>query len=147
MERLHEFGGRMIASIEPKYPRGLAALDPPPPLISVIGHETLLAREMVGIVGARNASALGCKLAARLAADLGEAGFAIVSGLARGIDAAAHDAALAHGTCAVVAGGIDIIYPPEMPRSTSASVRKARSSPRCRSASGRRRATSRGATG
>jgi DNA processing protein len=113
LERLHEFGGRVIASVEPEYPRGLAALDPPPPLISVIGHETLLAREMVGIVGARNASALGCKLAARLAADLGEAGFAIVSGLARGIDAAAHDASLAHGTCAVVAGGIDIIYPPE----------------------------------
>jgi DNA processing protein len=113
LERLHEFGGRMIASVEPEYPRGLAALDPPPPLISVIGHDTLLAREMVGIVGARNASALGCRLAARLAADLGEAGFAVVSGLARGIDAAAHDASLAHGTCAVVAGGIDIIYPPE----------------------------------
>jgi DNA processing protein len=113
LERLEEFGGRMIASIEPDFPRGLAALDPPPPLISVLGHDALLAREMVAIVGARNASALGCKLAARLASDLGAAGFAVVSGLARGIDAAAHDASLAHGTCAVVAGGIDVIYPPE----------------------------------
>jgi DNA processing protein len=113
LERLHQFGGRMIASAEPEFPRGLSALDPPPPLISVIGHDAVLAREMVAIVGARNASALGCKLAARLAADLGEAGFVVVSGLARGIDAAAHDAALTHGTCAVVAGGIDIIYPPE----------------------------------
>ncbi len=113
LERLHGFGGRMIACAEPEFPRGLAVLDPPPPLISAVGHETLLAREMVAVVGARNASALGCKLAARLAADLGEAGFVVVSGLARGIDAAAHDAALAHGTCAVVAGGIDIVYPPE----------------------------------
>jgi DNA processing protein len=113
IERLAGFGGRMIASVEPDYPRGLAALDPPPPVISVAGHASLLAREMVAIVGARNASALGRKLAGRLAADLGEAGFVVASGLARGIDTAAHEGSLASGTCAVVAGGIDIIYPPE----------------------------------
>ncbi len=113
LERLDAFGGRMIASIEPEFPQGLAALDPPPPLISIVGHANLLAREMVAIVGARNASALGCKLAARLAMGLGDAGFVVVSGLARGIDAAAHDATLASGTCAVVAGGVDVIYPPE----------------------------------
>jgi DNA processing protein len=113
LERLNGFGGRMIASAEPEFPPGLAALDPPPPLISIVGHTNLLSREMVAMVGARNASALGCKLAARLAAGLGEAGFVVVSGLARGIDAAAHDATLASGTCAVVAGGIDVIYPPE----------------------------------
>ncbi len=113
LERLHGFGGRMIASIEPDFPQGLAALDPPPPLISVAGHTSLLSREMVAIVGARNASALGCKLAARLAMGLGDDGFVVVSGLARGIDAASHDATLSSGTCAVVAGGIDVVYPPE----------------------------------
>jgi DNA processing protein len=113
VEKLHKIGGRLIASAEPEFPPGLAALDPPPPIISVLGHVALLSREMVGIVGARNASALGRKLAGRLATDLGEAGFAIASGLARGIDTAAHEGSLARGTCAVVAGGIDIIYPPE----------------------------------
>jgi len=113
LERLAKFGGRLVCSCEPDYPIGLAALDAPPPVISVLGHTALLAREMVAIVGARNASALGRKLAGTLAADLGEAGFVISSGLARGIDAAAHEASVAKGTCAVVAGGIDIIYPPE----------------------------------
>jgi DNA processing protein len=113
LERLDAFGGRTIGFTEPEFPQGLAALDPPPPLISVVGHASLLAREMVAIVGARNASALGCKLAARLAMGLGDAGFVAVSGLARGIDAASHDATLASGTCAVVAGGVDVIYPPE----------------------------------
>lgn len=113
LERLHKIGGRLIASIEPEFPPGLAALDPPPPVISVLGHVSILSREMVGIVGARNASALGRKLAERLANDLGQAGFVVASGLARGIDTAAHAGSLANGTCAVVAGGIDIIYPPE----------------------------------
>jgi len=79
----------------------------------VLGHTALLQKEMVAIVGARNASALGRKLAARLSADLGAAGLIIASGLARGIDAAAHEATLSTGTCAVVAGGVDIVYPPE----------------------------------
>ena len=110
---LHKLGGRMIASCEAEYPHGLRAAEPPPPIISILGHVTLLGREMVAIVGARNASALGRKLAQTLARELGEAGLIVVSGLARGIDAAAHDGALANGTCAVVAGGVDNIYPPE----------------------------------
>jgi DNA processing protein len=103
----------LIASCEPEFPRGLASVEPPPPIISVLGHTAQFAREMVAIVGARNASALGRKLAGQLARDLGNAGFVIASGLARGIDTAAHEATLASGTCAVVAGGIDIVYPPE----------------------------------
>jgi DNA processing protein len=113
IESLQRLGGRLLASCEPEYPRGLAGVDPPPPVISVLGQAAQLAREMVAIVGARNASALGRKLAGQLAHDLGKAGFVIVSGLARGIDTAAHEAALSTGTCAVVAGGIDIVYPPE----------------------------------
>jgi DNA processing protein len=113
LDRLQAFGGRLICSCERDYPQGLAALDAPPPVISVAGRAELLACEMISIVGARNASALGRKLAGQLAGDLGRAGLIVVSGLARGIDAAAHEGALTSGTCAVVAGGIDIIYPPE----------------------------------
>jgi len=110
---LHKLGGRMLASCEPEFPRGLAAADPPPPIISVLGHVTILQREIVAIVGARNASALGHKLAGALARDLSGEGLVVASGLARGIDTAAHEGALAGGTCAVVAGGVDNIYPPE----------------------------------
>jgi DNA processing protein len=113
LEALAKLGGRMIASCEPDYPRGLAALDAPPPLISVLGHPHLLRKEMIAIVGARNASALARKFTDMLSRELGFAGLMVVSGLARGIDAAAHEAALAVGTVAVVAGGVDIIYPPE----------------------------------
>ena len=113
LEALAKLGGRMIAFCEADYPHGLAALDAPPPLISVLGHPHLLKKEMVAIVGARNASALARKFADTLARDLGFAGLVVASGLARGIDAAAHEAALAVGTVAVVAGGVDVIYPPE----------------------------------
>lgn len=113
LDALAKLGGRLLVSIEADYPAGLAALDAPPPVLSVIGHPVLLGRDMVAIVGARNASALGRKLATKLAADLGAAGLVVVSGMARGIDAAAHEGALATGTCAVLAGGVDIIYPPE----------------------------------
>lgn len=105
--------GRLLCWCEAEFPRGLAALDPPPPVLTVLGRVALLAREMVAIVGARNASALGRKIAGTLARDLGEARLIVVSGLARGIDAAAHEAALETGTCAVLAGGVDNIYPPE----------------------------------
>jgi DNA processing protein len=110
---LEKMGGRFVFSGEADFPPGLKALDPPPPVIALLGHGHLLARDMVAIVGARNASALGRRLAWTLARDLGEANLAIVSGLARGIDAAAHEAALDSGTVAVVAGGVDIVYPPE----------------------------------
>ncbi len=113
MEALSRAGGVLVASVEPDFPTGLRALDPPPPLIAVLGQLPLLKRDMVAVVGARNASALGIKFATRLAADLGAAGLAVVSGLARGIDHAAHRGALATGTVAVVAGGVDVVYPPE----------------------------------
>jgi DNA processing protein len=104
---------RLLALGEPEYPRALARIDDAPPLISVRGNTALLDRPMVAIVGSRNASAAGAKMAGRLARDLGQAGFAIVSGLARGIDAAAHRTSLSSGTIAVLAGGLDRIYPPE----------------------------------
>jgi DNA processing protein len=90
---LAKLGGRLIASCEPDFPQGLAALDPPPPLIAVLGHAPLLKREMVSIVGARNASALARKFAFMLAQELAAAGLAVASGMARGIDAAAHEGA------------------------------------------------------
>lgn len=111
--RAERIGARLVALCEDGYPQWLALVEAPPPLLYLMGDAALARRPMVGIVGARNASAIGCKFARQLAGELGEAGFAIVSGLARGIDAAAHQAALKSGTAAVVAGGIDVIYPPE----------------------------------
>jgi DNA processing protein len=113
IEALRTMGGRMIAACESDFPHGLKALEAPPPVIAVIGHGLLLRQEMVAIVGARNASALARKFVQLLARDLSQAGLCIVSGMARGIDAAAHEAALEGGTVAVLAGGVDEIYPPE----------------------------------
>lgn len=113
LDALDTIGGRLIASIEPEFPQGLTALEAPPPLIFVLGRHDVLVQEMIAIVGARNASALGRKFALELAAELGAAGLVVVSGMARGIDTAAHDGALATGTVAVLAGGVDDIYPPE----------------------------------
>ena len=113
LEKLAALKGRIITSVEAEFPAPLAALDPPPPLISVLGNIELLARDMVAVVGARNASALGIKFARQIAEDLGAAGLVVVSGLARGIDQAAHTGALKSGKIAVVAGGADIVYPPE----------------------------------
>lgn len=106
-------GARLLAIGGPEYPPRLAAIADPPPVIWALGDPGLAARPSVALVGARNASALGCRMASRLARDLGAAGFVVVSGLARGIDAAAHRAALESGTVAIQAGGIDEIYPPE----------------------------------
>ncbi len=106
-------GARLIVYGEPDFPLRLAAIDPPPPVISVLGALHLAERKAVAIVGSRNASAAGAKLAATIARDLGQAGFTIVSGLARGIDAAAHQASLDTGTIGVLAGGLDIVYPEE----------------------------------
>lgn len=106
-------GARPVFTIEPGYPAALAAIDAPPPLVYVRGRTELLSAPAVAIVGSRQASAAGIKLARLFARELSEAGLAIVSGLARGIDAAAHEASLARGTVAVVAGGIDVVYPPE----------------------------------
>jgi DNA processing protein len=106
-------GVSLIALGEPDYPARLKMIDDAPPLIAVRGQRDAFARSWVAIVGARNASAAGGKFAERLARDLGEAGFGVVSGLARGIDAAAHRATLMTGTIAVLAGGHDRIYPAE----------------------------------
>jgi DNA processing protein len=110
-EALARAGGRFLVTGDAVYPPALAALADAPPVLSAIGDLGLLARPTLAIVGAREASAAACRLAKGLAADLGAAGFVIASGLARGIDAAAHDAALGTGTVAVLAGGIDQIYP------------------------------------
>ena len=113
MERLAKLGGRFIASCEPDYPIALAAIADAPPVLAVLGDASLLHKQVIAIVGARNASANGLFLAEAIARQLGEMGWAVVSGLARGIDAAAHRGALATGTIAVLAGGIDKPYPPE----------------------------------
>jgi len=112
-DRARECGARPIAYCEPDYPRPLAAIPDAPPLIYLRGHESLFERPAVAIIGARNASSIGRKMARILAEGLGAQGFAVVSGLARGIDGAAHEASLKTGTIAVVAGGADVIYPPE----------------------------------
>jgi DNA processing protein len=111
IENAAAIGARLIVFGEPEYPAPLAAAPGAPPILFVRGRVDLLARSMIAIVGARNASANGRKLAESLAAGIGARGHVIVSGLARGIDAAAHKGSLATGTVAVLAGGIDQIYP------------------------------------
>ncbi|HSV03872.1 MAG TPA: DNA-processing protein DprA [Phenylobacterium sp.] len=106
-------GARLVCACEPAFPPALAAIDPPPPVIWVRGEPEALARPAVAIVGARVASAAGQRFARGLAAELGQAGLLVVSGMARGIDAAAHEGALPTGTAAVLAGGVDDVYPPE----------------------------------
>jgi len=107
------FGARFVAIGEPDYPPLLRAMELPPPLVAIKGNAALFAPPAAAIVGARNASAAGTRMARLLAADLGHAGYVIVSGMARGIDTAAHEASLATGTIAVLAGGLDRPYPPE----------------------------------
>ena len=113
LEALDRAGAILIASAEPAYPPLLARTNDPPPLLTVAGDAAILQRRAVAIVGARNASANGARFASRLAADLADAGVVVVSGLARGIDGHAHRGALQGGTVAVVAGGFDVVYPPE----------------------------------
>lgn len=113
MATAHRFGARFVAIGEPDYPAILQHMDMPPPLLAIKGNADLFHPPAVSIVGARNASATGARMARILAAGLGQEGYAIVSGLARGIDAAAHHASLATGTIAVMAGGLDRLYPPE----------------------------------
>jgi DNA processing protein len=101
---------------EKQYPPALMNLPDAPPVLWAQGDLGLLQRPMVAMVGARNASSLGLRMARRLAEGLGQAGFVVVSGLARGIDAVAHEAAMPTGTVAVQAGGVDVIYPEENAR-------------------------------
>ena len=113
LEAGERIGARLLVLGDPAYPAMLAAVDPPPPLIWTRGDVDLLSRETVGVVGARIASAGGQRIARGLAQQLGEAGFVVVSGLARGIDAAAHAGSLGTGTVAVLGGGVDDVYPSE----------------------------------
>jgi DNA processing protein len=113
LAELERLSGRLIGFTEPDFPAPLAAVDDSPPLLAMLGQPQVLTRPTVAIVGARNASANGRLIAGTLAREIGAAGYSIASGLARGIDSAAHEAALDTGTVAVVAGGIDVIYPPE----------------------------------
>jgi len=111
---LAKMGARMLILGDPEYPAALADLADAPPVLSVLGDIGLLSRRAVAVVGSRNASANGLRMAEQLAGDLAEAGLVVVSGLARGIDSAAHQGAMATGrTVAVVAGGLDVAYPPE----------------------------------
>lgn len=112
--RAHEkFGAKLIAYNEADYPFELKQIPDAPPVISVVGNINLLQEQKLAIIGARNASYMGQKWTKQTAQELGQLGYVIVSGLARGIDGAAHKASLQTGTIAVVAGGLEHIYPPE----------------------------------
>ncbi|MEM8656371.1 MAG: DNA-processing protein DprA [Pseudomonadota bacterium] len=106
-------GAQLVAQHDARYPEPLQDLDDAPPFLWVLGNLDMLQKPMIALVGARNASSLGTRMARALARDLGTAGYVVVSGLARGVDAAAHLAALGTGTIAVQAGGVDTIYPAE----------------------------------
>ena len=106
-------GARLLTLGDPAYPPLLAAVDPPPPVLWTLGEASILSRPAVAVVGARIASAPGQRFARGLAGELGQSGHLVVSGLARGIDGAAHEGALPTGTAAVLGGGIDDVYPPE----------------------------------
>lgn len=113
LEAHHKIKAELVAFSEPDYPEILRHIPDPPPLISLLGNRSILEKQALAIVGARNASLNGCHFAKKLATELGAYGYQIVSGLARGIDTAAHQGALNSGTVAVLAGGIDHIYPLE----------------------------------
>ncbi len=113
MAALDAIGAIMIARGEAEYPPLMGHIEDAPPLISVLGNSHLLSKKAIGVVGARNASLNGTRFAERLARGLGNGGLLVVSGMARGIDAAAHKGALPTGTVAVMGGGIDVVYPKE----------------------------------
>jgi DNA processing protein len=116
MARVEALGGRYLSLGQGLYPALLAQSDNAPPLLTAHGDLTLLERPSVAMVGARNASAAACRFARGLAHELGREGVVVVSGLARGIDAAAHEGGLESGTIGVIAGGLDVFYPPENER-------------------------------
>ena len=111
MEQAELRGVKILAACETDYPYYLKAIDPPPPLISVIGRTDILHNPCAAIVGSRNASAIGQRFARQIASELGDEGYTVISGLARGIDASAHTGSLATGTAAVLGGGVDHVYP------------------------------------
>ncbi|WP_169544826.1 DNA-processing protein DprA [Sneathiella aquimaris] len=113
MEQVIQYGGQLIGSCEPNYPPLLRHIPDAPPVISLKGHTDLLGKNMLGVVGSRNASAVAQNLTRSLCSKLGNNGLVIASGLARGIDKVAHEASLTTGTVAVVGGGLDVKYPRE----------------------------------
>jgi len=108
-----EFGAKFCFINSPNYPESLAAMPDAPPVLVTLGDQSLMSRSIIGMVGARNASAAGIKFARGIARELGQADIIVASGMARGIDTAGHQGSLQSGTIAVMAGGIDIVYPPE----------------------------------
>lgn len=110
---LDAFGATVIYLGESDYPVALAAVEDAPPVLFAKGHVHLLQKDIIGMVGARNASASGQRITSQLAAGLSDADIVVSSGMARGIDTAAHSASLKGGTIACVAGGLDIVYPKE----------------------------------
>lgn len=110
------FGARLICTPDSAFPHMLAQTDGAPPCLYLLGHEGLLNKPTIAIVGARNASASAKQFTRKLAMELGAHGFVVASGLARGIDTAAHEGSLERGTIAVMAGGVDVVYPPENDR-------------------------------
>ncbi|MDA0997759.1 MAG: DNA-processing protein DprA [Proteobacteria bacterium] len=113
IDNLRELGGQHVYWGDAGYPPLLAEIDDAPPVLLVLGHAHLLTKKAIAVVGSRNASINGRRFAADMARYLGEAGFLVVSGMARGIDAAAHEGSLQTGTLAVLGGGVDVIYPKE----------------------------------
>lgn len=113
LEAGHAVGARLLLFQGPGYPESLAEIADAPPVLWVRGDARVLSRPSIGLVGARNASSLGLRMARSLADGIGRAGHATVSGLARGIDTEVHRATLESGTIAVMAGGVDVIYPAE----------------------------------
>jgi DNA processing protein len=109
----HNAKARLVFEGDPDFPTDLAEIDDAPVMVWMIGSACVLQRPLVSLVGARNASSLGTRMARKLAQELGEAGFTVVSGLARGVDAASHDGSIKTGTVAVLAGGVDVLYPAE----------------------------------
>ncbi|KUF08781.1 DNA processing protein DprA [Pseudoponticoccus marisrubri] len=116
MRAARDKGARLVCRGAPGYPPLLAQLADAPPALWVVGDMAILSRPMIALVGARNASSLGLRMARALAEGLGQAGFTVASGLARGVDTAAHVAALPTGTVAAMAGGVDMLYPSENTR-------------------------------
>ena len=113
LRQIEKLGGRFLFLCEDEYPSLLSEIEDTPPILAVLGDPSLLHKQQIGIVGARNASLNGRKLAQQLAHDIGTKGYVITSGLARGIDTSAHTSSLETGTVAVLAGGVDVLYPEE----------------------------------
>lgn len=113
IESLDKLGGTLLFAGDDNYPLSLSAIEDAPPVLSVLGNTDLLQKESVALVGSRNASLNARKLTYKIARELGESGYVVTSGLARGIDTSAHEGSLETGTVAVVAGGVDVVYPKE----------------------------------